>query len=105
MKRIILTDDDISMLTSGIELTAVDENGTEIQVTTEAIHNRRTAIEELRDILIHCGAVSVTPGVQKLDLPGIPWGGYLCRDSEAEVTIDFSKLAEAAYTYFEGDQS
>lgn len=105
MKRIILSDADIEMLCSGVELTVCDKDGTEIQVVTEETNNRRKAIEELRDILIHCSAVSVTPGVQKLDLPGIPWGGYLCRDSEAEVTIDFNKLAEAAYAYFEGDQS
>lgn len=104
MKRIILTDVDIDMLTSGIELSVVDENGTEIQVTTEAIHNRRKAIEELRDILMHCGAVSVTNSVEKIDPLGrMPQ--YLCRNVDATVTVDFNKLAEAAYTYFEGDQS
>ena len=102
-KTIILTEVDIDTLASGGEVTFGNENNIEIHVVTEATHNRRKDIEELRDILIRCGAVSVTNGVRKMDIQGIPWGGYLCRDHESLVTVDFNKLAKAAYDHLMGE--
>ncbi len=101
-KFIILNENDLDTLTSGGELTIVGEDKTEVHVTTEAAYNRRKTIEELCDILIHCGAVSASQGVQKIDITDLPWGGYLCHDAPTMVTVNFNKLAEAACDYFDG---
>lgn len=100
-KTIILDNDMLDMLTSGGEVTFGDDNN-EIHLTTQAALNRRTTIAELRDILIHSGAVSITQGVKEINLLGIPGTGYHCHDSEATVTIDYNKLAEVAYDHLMG---
>ena len=101
-KTIILTENDLNTLTSGGEVRFGNEDSVEIHVVTEATHNLRKAIAELRDILMRCGAVSVAPDMQEIDPLG-RIAEHIYRGVGAIVSVDYNKLAEAAYDHLMGE--
>lgn len=101
-KTIILTENDLNTLTSGGEVRFDNEDSVEIHVVTQATLNRRKAIEELRDILMRCGALTIIHAIQDFG-PRDPESSHAFVFTDATLAIDYNKLAEAAYDHLMGE--